>query len=161
MMGAVARDAEAGARWRTTTAIKGGSDTVKNLLAAAAEGHGISNHDPRDGGGRGGGQGFEHGGLQGAAYGGMGAAALYMLNSMRQAGIQRTSDLYMAALADPELARTLISKMPTKADSGTMLAFGRALKRGLILGPMAVDEARERAKAGRPGQALARQGAAR
>ncbi len=148
MMGAVARDAEAGARWRTTTAIKGGSDSVKNLLAAASEG-GHGSHTTL-------GmvaveavaQGFEHGGLQGAAYGGMGAAALYMMNSMRQAGIRRTSDLYMAALADPELARTLISKMPTKADSGTMMVFGRALKRGLILGPMAVEDAR--AKAGRP-----------
>ncbi len=142
MMGAVARDAEAGARWRTTTAIKGGSDSVKNLLAAASEG-GHGSHTTL-------GmvaveavaQGFEHGGLTGAAYGGMGAAALYMMNSMRQAGIRRTSDLYMAALADPELARTLISKMPTKADSGTMMAFGRTLKRGLILGPMAVGEAK-------------------
>ncbi len=89
-------------------------------------------------------QGFEHGGLQGAAYGGMGAAALYMLNSFRQAGIKRTSDLYRAALADPELARTLISKMPTKADSGTMLAFSRALKRSLILGPIAVATRRRR-----------------
>ncbi len=87
-------------------------------------------------------QGFEHGGLQGAAYGGIGAAALYMLNSLRQTGIKRTSDLYMAALADPELARTLISKMPTKADSGTMLAFSRALKRSLILGPMAAGQAK-------------------
>lgn len=34
IMGAVARDAEAGARWRTTTAIKGGSDTVKNMLSS-------------------------------------------------------------------------------------------------------------------------------
>ncbi len=100
-------------------------------------------------------QGFEHGGLQGAAYGGMGAAALYMLNSLRQAGIKRTSDLYMAALADPELARTLISKMPTKADSGTMLAFSRSLKRSLILGPMAVGQA----KAGQG--APARQGTGR
>ncbi len=142
MMGAVARDAEAGARWRTTTAIKGGSDSVKNLLAAASEG-GHGSHTTL-------GmvaveavaQGFEHGGLTGAAYGGMGAAALYMMNSMRQAGIRRTSDLYMAALADPELARTLISKMPAKADSGTLLAFGRALKRGLLLGPMAVGQAK-------------------
>ena len=142
MMGAVARDAEAGARWRTTTAIKGGSDSVKNLLAAASE-NGQGPHTTL-------GmvaveavaQGFEHGGLQGAAYGGMGAAALYMMNAMRQAGIRRTSDLYMAALADPELARTLISKMPTKADSGTMIGFSRALKRGLVLGPMAVGEAR-------------------
>ncbi len=148
MMGAVARDAEAGARWRTTTAIKGGSDSVKNLLAAASEG-GHGSHTTL-------GmvaveavaQGFEHGGLQGAAYGGMGAAALYMMNSMRQAGIRRTSDLYMAALADPELARTLISKMPTKADSGTMMAFGRTLKRGLILGPMVVGEAKVKAGKG-------------
>ena len=142
MMGAVARDAEAGARWRTTTAIKGGSDSVKNLLAAASE-NGQGPHTTL-------GmvaveavaQGFEHGGLQGAAYGGMGAAAFYMMNAMRQAGIRRTSDLYMAALADPELARTLLSKMPTKADSGTMVAFTRSLRRGLILGPMAVGEAR-------------------
>ncbi len=44
MMGAVARDAEAGTRWRTTTAIQGGSDSVKNLLAAAADGHGKGGH---------------------------------------------------------------------------------------------------------------------
>ncbi|RYC31383.1 hypothetical protein D3273_13415 [Lichenibacterium minor] len=142
MMGAVARDAEAGARWRTTTAIKGGSDSVKNLLAAASE-NGQGHHTTL-------GmvaveavaQGFEHGGLQGAAYGGMGAAALYMMNAMRQAGIRRTSDLYIAALADPEVARTLISKMPTKANRGAMIGFSRALKRSLILGPMAVGEAR-------------------
>ncbi len=148
MMGAVARDAEAGARWRTTTAIKGGSDTVKNLLAAAGEGRRGSHTTLGMVAVEAVAQGFEHGGLQGAAYGGMGAAALYMLNSMRQAGIQRTSDLYMAALADPELARTLISKMPTKADSGTMMAFGRTLKRGLILGPMVVGEAKVKAGKG-------------
>ena len=140
MMGAVARDAEAGARWRTTTAIKGGSDSVKNLLAAAAEGHrgphatlGMVAVEAVA-------QGFEHAGLEGAAYGGAGAAALYMMNAMRQAGIRRTSNLYMAALTDPELARTLISKMPTKPDSSTMLAFSRSLKRSLILGPMAIGQ---------------------
>ncbi len=34
MFGALARDAEAGMRWRTSTAVKGGSDSVKNLLAS-------------------------------------------------------------------------------------------------------------------------------
>lgn len=64
----------------------------------------------------------------------------YMANSLRQAGIKRTADLYIATLADPELARVLISKMPTSADSGTLHSFSRLLKRGLILGPMALQQ---------------------
>ena len=142
MMGAVARDAEAGARWRTMTAIKGGSDTVKNMLSSLGGKAGeaakhvslgmvaveIASHV------------FEHGDLGTAAWAGAGAVAAYMGNALRSAGIKRTSDLYQAALADPELARTLISKMPASVDNGTMRAFSRALKRGLILGPMAVDQ---------------------
>ncbi len=142
MMGAVARDAEAGARWRTTTAIKGGSDSGEEPAGCGLRGRPRLAYHARDGGCRGGRTGVRTRRAAGAAYGGMGAAALYMMNAMRQAGIRRTSDLYMAALADPELARTLISKMPTKADSGTMMAFGRSLKRGLILGPMAVGQAK-------------------
>ncbi len=141
MMGAIARDAEAGARWRTSTAIKGGSDTAKNLLAMAGKvGHAAAHVSLGMVAVEAVSQGFEHGGLQGAAVGGLGAAGAYLVNSLRQAGIRRTSDLYMAALADPELARALISKMPATADSGTMLAFSRALRRSLILGPMAVGQ---------------------
>ncbi len=55
MFGALARDAENNMRWRTSTAIKGGSDTVKNMLAALDKGGG--GHDrprhARDGGRRG------------------------------------------------------------------------------------------------------------
>lgn len=140
MMAAVARDAEAASRWRTTTAIKGGSDSVKNLLAAAADGREATHATLGMVAVEAVAQGFKHGGITGAAYGGMGAAALYLMNNMRQAGIRRASDLYMAALADPELARALISKMPASATAAPMTMFARSLRRGLILGPMAVGE---------------------
>ena len=141
MMGAVARDAEEGAKWRTTTAIKGGSDTAKNLYAMAGKAKDAVSHlslgmaavEAIS-------QGFEHGGMHGAVLGGAGAAGAYLVNSLRQ-GIKRTSDLYTAALANPELARTLISRMPAAVDNGTLHAFSRALKRSLILGPMAMQAA--------------------
>ena len=78
---------------------------------------------------------FEHGDLGIGAWAGAGADAANIGNALRSAGIKLTSDLSMAALVDPELARTLVSKMPASVDNGTM----RALRRGLILGPMAVD----------------------
>ncbi len=144
MFGAVARDAEAGAAWRTSTAIKGGSDSAKNLLSALSEASksngkhvtlGVVAVEAIA-------QGLDHAGLKGAAWAGAGAAGAYMANSLRQAGIKRTADLYIAALADPELARVLISKMPTTAESGTLHSFSRLLKRGLILGPIAMQGAR-------------------
>ncbi len=70
------------------------------------------------------------------APGGAGAAAAYLVNTLRSAGVRRVGDLYREALADPELARTLISKMPAAADSGKLHTLARLLTRSLIVGPM-------------------------
>ena len=142
-MMALGRDAEVGAKWRTETAIKGGSDSVANLFAAMGGLAGdVAKHvslgmvavEAIT-------QGFEHGGVKGAAVGGAGAATAYLVNTLRSAGIKRVGDLYREALADPALARSLISKMPASADAGALHGLARTLKRGLIVGPMVERQA--------------------
>ncbi|MGI3899773.1 MAG: hypothetical protein ACRYF1_04685 [Janthinobacterium lividum] len=136
--GALARNAEAGIRWRTSTAVKGGSDSVKNLLASLDKvsgshaGHvtlGMVAVEAI-------GQGLEHAGWQGAAYAGTGAAVAYLVNTLRSAGIRNTANLYREAMANPELARALISKMPAAPDANALHNLARVLRRGLIVGPM-------------------------
>ena len=73
--------------------------------------------------------------MKGAAYAGT-AAGAYLINSLRSAGIRNTANLYREAMANPELARALISKMPASADSGALHTVARVLRRGLIVGPM-------------------------
>lgn len=143
MFGALARDAEAGMRWRTSTAVKGGSDSVKNLLASLDKG----------GSGHGGhvtlgmvaveaiSQGLEHAGVKGAAYAGTAAAGAYLVNSLRSAGIRNTANLYREAMANPELARALISKMPASPEGGALHNLARVLRRGTIVAPMMARQA--------------------
>jgi hypothetical protein len=134
MLGAVARDAEANMKWRTETAIKGGSDTAKNLrpmiesavddakrhfsIASAAT------------------AGFLAGGPKGA----LGGAGLYLLNSLRSAGIRSVDALYREALADPEVARLLISKMPSTPEGGKLRQLTGLVRKSVIVGPMLVEQ---------------------
>ena len=143
MFGALARDAEAGARWRTSTAIKGGSDSVKNLLASldsvkgAHGGHvtlGMVAVEAIS-------QGLEHAGVKGAAYAGTAAAGAYLINSLRSAGIRNTANLYREAMANPELARALISKMPASSEGGALHNLARVLRRGTMVAPMLTRQA--------------------
>ena len=160
MMGATARDAENNARWRTATAVKDGSDSVKNLLASLDSVKGshagpvtlgmvaveaIS-------------QGLEHAGPKGAAYAGSATAGAYLVNTLRQAGIKRTADLYREAMANPELARALMSKMPTSADVGVLHTVARVLRRNLITGPMLTSHSQPAMRA--PAPTLERRGGA-
>ncbi len=85
-------------------------------------------------------QGLEHAGIRGVAYAGTGAAFAYLANTLRQAGIRKTADLYREAMANPELARAFISKMPVSADAGPLHTLARVLKRGLIVGPMLTEQ---------------------
>jgi hypothetical protein len=133
MFAAISRDIEANAKWRTETAIKGGSDTAKNvkpmiekaldqgrrhisIMAAATAG-------------------FLTGGLKGAAAG----ASLYLLNSLHEAGIRRIDDLYREALLNPEVAKLLISKMPETAEGSRLKQLVGLLRRSAIVGPMLTD----------------------
>ena len=123
--GALARNAEENMRWRTSTAVKGGSDSVKNYLAALdkvekgnghhvtvglmateALGFGLEN--------------MERIGWKEAGLAAIGAGTAYLANTLRQAGIRNTANLYREAMANPELARSLISKMPASADAGAL-----------------------------------------
>jgi hypothetical protein len=161
MMGAIARDAENNARWRTTTAVKGGSDSVKNLLASldsvkgSHAGHvtlGMVAVEAIS-------QGLEHAGVTGAAYAGAAAASAYLVNTLRQAGIKRTADLYREAMANPELARALISKMPTSSDASALHTVARVLKRNLIIGPMVTGQSQPAKGPAAPPQTAPRGGA--
>ena len=130
MFAAISRDIEANAKWRTETAIKGGSDTAKNvkpmieraldqgrrhisIMAAATAG-------------------FLTGGLKGAAAG----ASLYLLNSLHEAGIRRIDDLYREALLNPEVAKLLISKMPETAEGSRLKQLVGLIRRSVVVGPM-------------------------
>ncbi|WP_158808462.1 hypothetical protein [Beijerinckia sp. L45] len=136
MFGAVADKLRADAMWRTETAIKGGSDSAKNLLAHLAEHQKstgkhtsmafIAAEAMREG--------YDHGGWQGGAAAGAGAATLYLMNSLRSAGIKSVAQLYQTMLADPEKARFMISKMPDKPEGGVLRALTGSLRRSLIVG---------------------------
>ena len=135
----------------TATAVKGGSDSVKNWLAALDEtGKGSGKHVTL-------GvvaieaiaQGLEHAGWKGAAYAGTAAAGAYLVNTLRQAGIRRTADLYREALLNPEVARALIQKMPASADAGALHNLARVLKRSLIVGPMLTEQSAPTTRAAR------------
>ena len=137
MFGAVARDAEAGARWRTETAIKGGSDTVKNLGAlvdrASKEGKHFSFMSAAIGAGT---AAFAHGGLREAAYAGGAAGVAYLYNTLRSTGLGAARERYREALLDPQLAKLLISKMPATVDAGKLRSLAGYVRRGIILGPV-------------------------
>ena len=115
--GALARNAEENMRWRTSTAIKGGSDSVKNYLAALDKVEKGGGHQVTVGLMATEALGFglermESIGWKAAGLAGIGAATAYLANTLRQAGIRNTANLYREAMAKPELARSLISKMP-------------------------------------------------
>ncbi|MDX7949564.1 hypothetical protein P7D22_00015 [Lichenihabitans sp. Uapishka_5] len=137
MFGAVARDAEAGARWRTETAIKGGSDTVKNLGAlvdrASKEGKHFSFMSAAIGAGT---AAFAHGGLKEAAYAGGAAGVAYLYNTLRSTGLGVARERYREALLDPQLAKLLISKMPATVEAGKLRSVAGYVRRGIILGPL-------------------------
>ena len=143
--GALARDAEGGMRWRTSTAIKGGSDSAKNFLAALDK--------VEKSGGRHVSVGFvaveaislgveklESVGWKVAGIADMGTAVAYLGNTLRQVGIRNTADLYREAMANPDLARAFISRMLAAADGNALHNLARVLKRGLIVGPMLTGE---------------------
>lgn len=136
MLGAVARDAEAGIRWRTSTAVKGGSDSEKNRQAAFAKAGETAKHVSL------GMVAMEaltdamHGDVRRALAGGGAAATAYLLNTLRSAGIKRTTDLYRELLADPEKARAFIAKMPASPESGALHQVARLMKRSLMVWPV-------------------------
>jgi hypothetical protein len=124
----IARDIEVNSRWRTQTAIKGGSDTAKNVkpmlektLDQAKRHFSIMSAATA---------GFLADGTKGALTG----AGLYLFNSLRSAGIRRVDDLYREALLRPEVAKLLISKMPDETDLGKLRQLSGLLQRAVIVG---------------------------
>lgn len=79
------------------------------------------------------GHGLAHAGLKGT-----GAAGAYLMNTLRQAGIRNTAQLHRVALLDPEVARSLISKMPASPQGVALHNFARVMRRRLIVGLMLV-----------------------
>ena len=146
MFGAIARNIEENSRWMTETAIKAGSDSAKNIKPMLSDSvktsakHTsmmmIAAEAMREG--------FDRDGVRGATLAGGGAATLYMLNSLRSAGIKSVGDLYSLALSDPEKARFMISKMPETSEGGKLRALSGALRRDLIVGEKAVADHKPR-----------------
>ncbi|MDR3487099.1 MAG: hypothetical protein P4M05_19605 [Bradyrhizobium sp.] len=131
---AIARDLEANSRWRTETAIKAGSDTAKNLKPmlekALEEGkRHVSIMSAAV-------AGFLAGGPKGALTGGM----LYLINSLRSAGIRKVDDLYREALLDPKVARALIQKMPAGVDVSKLRNLSALLQRAAIVAPLQMQK---------------------
>ena len=143
MFGAIADRIQADAAWRTTTAIKGGSDTAKNLLKHLAEetSKGNAHTSMLMVAGEAMLAGGELGGVKGALFGGVGAAIPFLYHNLRSAGIKSVADLYQEALVNPETARLLISKMPTTPDGGKLRALAGTLRRNLVTGSVQTQQA--------------------
>ncbi len=140
---AIARDIEANAKWRTETSIKGGSDTIKNakpMLEKAID-QGKRHFSIMGAATAGFLTGFSAGGgVNGAIIGASTSAAVYLMSKLREAGIRQIDDLYREALLNPERARSLLAKMPEKADAAALQRLVGLLKRPVIVGPMLVEE---------------------
>ncbi len=52
-----------------------------------------------------------------------------------------TENLYREAMANPELAWALISKMPASPEGGALHGLARLLRRGTIVAPMMARQA--------------------
>jgi hypothetical protein len=75
-------------------------------------------------------------GMHAVAVGAAGGAGAYFLNTLRQAGLNKTNALIRDALLNPERARLYLSKLPANADSGKYLGLARMIRRELIGAPV-------------------------
>ena len=55
--------------------------------------------------------------------------------SLRDAGLSHVDDLVKEAMLNPELARALLQKVPTKPDTGAAVRIMQAAKRIAVAGP--------------------------
>ena len=141
MFGAVARSIETDARWIAATKAKNGPGSAKDLAPKISEGakqsaaHTSFAFVAMEGLEK----GWEHGGWSGAAIAAATPAA-YVVNVLRKAGIKRVDTLYQDMLLDPEIAKVMISKVPESMESSKWHSLTRAVRRGLITGPLLADE---------------------
>jgi hypothetical protein len=73
--------------------------------------------------------------------------SLYLINSLRSAGIRKADDLYREALLDPKVARALIQKMPAGADVTKLRTLAAILQRAAIVAPLAAAGGQQQAMA--------------
>jgi hypothetical protein len=81
------------------------------------------------------GGGFAVHGLTGAATGITGVLGKNVIGKMREAGMEKVSDLIKQAMLDPDLARYLLAKAPTKPGTGTSVSLAQQLRRLSMYAP--------------------------
>jgi hypothetical protein len=100
-----------------TKAIQTGSGSLLMQIIAAAGG------------------GFAVHGLTGAATGITGVLGKNVIGKMREAGMEKVSDLIKQAMLDPDLARYLLAKAPTKPGTGSSVSLAQQLRRLSMYAP--------------------------
>jgi hypothetical protein len=81
------------------------------------------------------GGGFAVHGLTGAATGITGVLGKNVIGKMREAGMGKVSDLIKQAMLDPDLARYLLAKAPTKPGTGSSVSLAQQLRRLSMYAP--------------------------
>jgi len=81
------------------------------------------------------GGGFAVHGLTGAATGITGVLGKNVIGKMREAGMEKVSDLIKQAMLDPDLARYLLAKAPTKPGTGSSVSLAQQLRRLSMYAP--------------------------
>jgi hypothetical protein len=81
------------------------------------------------------GGGFAVHGLAGAATGITGVLGKNVIGKMREAGMEKVSDLIKQAMLDPDLARYLLAKAPTKPGTGSSVSLAQQLRRLSMYAP--------------------------
>lgn len=75
---------------------------------------------------------------------GAASVASFALGHLRRAGIDSAQDLVRQAMLDPELARVLLMKAPTRTNAGAMQSLARRLaKLSIVTGLSAANDKRE------------------
>lgn len=149
---AIAADLNRANRSITAAKLPGGSNTAQDM-------HSIISNDPNstvldhaisEAGAASAGAMVGH--LPGALLGGMGAK---VANAIRASGLRKVDDLVTQAMLNPDLARALLRKAPSSADSGQSVALASRLRRIALaaaatrLGPLVQQPSSSYARGGR------------
>jgi hypothetical protein len=81
------------------------------------------------------GSGYAAGGPKGLALAVGGVLGKNVVGRMHEAGMEKVSDLIRQAMLDPELARVLLAKAPSKPDTGSAMTLAHRLRRLSVYAP--------------------------
>jgi hypothetical protein len=109
-----------------TKAIQTGSGSLLMQIVAAAGG------------------GYAVHGVPGAATGIVGVLGKNVIGRMREAGMEKVSDLIKQAMLDPDLARYLLAKAPTKPGTGSSVSLAQQLRRLSMYAPTRANNSNPR-----------------